>query len=467
VLIRRLTGLVALLLVLAAAAFWLAPAYLLPPLDISHRPAARAAPDVAAAPVTSYVSIPLVLSVENIKRLVREQLSGRLLVNNLSVPGRDLRVSIERNGTMALWVRDAELHMVLPIKFRTRGDLDAKGELTIFTRASFDVGPEWLPQVDARSTFRWDWQPRVGVWPFRFRIGSALAPYIQAALDKGADDFSAQAAGLYNLRSIADAGWKRLQGPHLLDARSQTWLSMQPRELYLEPITSDGQEVRLNVWMGGELGIARGSEPPAVEPSPLPQLRRGAPPSKAVTLSAPVTVDYGRMLESLRQALVGTHLPAEPGASLSLSSVGLYSADPDVVLSLGVEGRHPGSRLPVRGHVYLTGRPTYDAGTQTVRISGLRLTEPRHSLLTRHARWVLRTAAAWGPEIERRMHWDVAPLLAEQRRQLDGHLNTTVDRRFDLWGKVADLLVTGVRAQAQGLLLQTQVSGELELLFVP
>jgi hypothetical protein len=465
--IRRLAGLGVLLLALVAAAYWLLPAYVLPPMDISRKPARHAEPMAATAPVTSYVFIPLALSVDNIKRLVREQLSGKLLTRNLKVPGRKLQVSIERNGTLALWVRDAELHMVLPIKFRSQGDLDAKGELTIFTRASFDVSPDWLPQVDARSTFRWDWQPRVGVWPFRFRIGSVLAPHIQAALDKGADDFSAQAAGLYNLRSIADAGWKRLQGPHLLDASSQTWLNMQPRELYLEPISSDGHEVRLNVWMGGELGLSQGAQPAAGEALPLPSLRRGAPPMKGVTLSAPVTVAYARMLASLRDALVGKQLPASAGAKLALTDVELYSADPDVVLGLGFEGRNPGHPLPVRGRVYLTGTPAYDAATQTLSLRALRVTEPRLNPLTRQARWVLQDAAAWAPEIERRMSWDVAPLLSEQRQQLDAHLNQTVDRRFDLWGKVADVAVTGVRAQLQGILLQTQVRGELELLFVP
>ncbi|HXG27589.1 MAG TPA: DUF4403 family protein [Nevskiales bacterium] len=465
--IRRLAGLGVLLLVLAAAAYWLLPAYVLPPMDISRRPAGQAEPVATTAPVTSYVFIPLALSVDNIKRLVRERLSGKLLTSNLKVPGRQLQVSIERNGTLALWVRDAELHMVLPIRFRTRGDLDAKGELTIFTRASFDVSPEWQPQVDARSTFRWDWQPRVGVWPFRFRIGSLLAPHIQAALDKGADDFSAQAAGLYNLRSIADAGWQRLHGAHLLDAASQTWLNIQPRELYLEPITSDGQEVRLNVWMGGELGLSQGAEPAPGEALPLPSLRRGAPPSKGITLSAPVTVAYERMRASLRDALLGKALPASNGASLVLTEIDLYGADPDAVVALGFEGRRPGSALPVRGRVYLTGKPAYDAASQTLSLRALRVTEPRLNPLTRHARWVVEEAATWAAEIERRTSWDVAPLLGEQRQRLDTLLNRTVDRRFDLWGKVTDVAVTGARAQLQGILLQTQVRGDLELLFVP
>lgn len=458
--------LVGLLLALLMAGYWLLPAYVLPPMDISQRPAEKSEPVAAVAPVTSYVSIPLALSVDNIKQKVREELSGKILASNIKVPGRDLQVSIQRNGTLALWVRDAELHMVLPIKFQTRGDLKTKGELTLFTRASFDVTEDWEPQIDARSTFRWDWQPRVGVWPFRFRIGKLLSPYIQVALDKGADDFRAKAAGLYNLRAIAESGWERLHGPHPLDTESQTWLVIHPRELYMEPITSDGSEVRLNLWMGGELGIAQGAAPPAAETVPLPKLRHGTPPSKHIVLSAPLTVAYERMLVSLRDALVDQSLPSSSG-SLVVTGVELYSAGADVALGIRFKGQRAGSLLPARGQVYLTGQPHYDETARTLNIRNLRMTEPGGNPLAHGAKWVLQHAPTWSAELERRMSWDAGPLLDQHRQQMDRHLNTTVNSHFDLWGKTTEVVTTGALPQPQGVLLQTQARGELELLFVP
>ncbi len=458
--------LLGLALALLIASYWLLPAYVLPPMDISQRPAEKSEPVAAVAPVTSYVFIPLALSVENIKQKVREELSGKILASNIKVPGRDLQVSIQRNGTLALWVRDAELHMVLPIKFQARGDLKTKGELTLVTHASFDVTEDWEPQIDARSTFRWDDQPRVGFWPFRFRIGKLLSPYIQAALDRGADDFRAKAAGLYNLRSIANAAWERLHGPHPLDPQGQVWLTMQPRELYMEPITSDESEVRLNVWMGGELGIAQGAAPAAAEALPLPKLRHGVPPSKNIVLSAPLTITYERMLASLRDALLNKNLASSSG-NLLVTGVELYSAGSDVALGIGFKGQHSGSLLPTRGQVYLTGQPYFDPSTRTLSIRNLKLTKPGGSPLAHGAKWVLQHAASWSTELERRLTWDVAPLLDQHRQSIDSNLNYTVNSRFDLWGKTTEVVTTGVRPQPSGVVLQAQARGELELLFVP
>jgi hypothetical protein len=436
-------------------------------MAVSQQPTESSVPVADVAPVTSYVSIPLSLSVDNIERLVREKLSGNILVNNIKVPKRDLEVSIERNGRMALWVRDAELHMVLPIKFSTRGDLKTKGKLTIFSRASFAVSKDWEPEVDARSTFQWDKEPRVGFWPFRFRIGDVLAPHIQSALDRGAEDFRAQAIGLYKLRSIAEGGWQRLHGPHPLDAQTQdAWLTMQPREMYLEPITSDRSEVRLNIWMAGELGIAQGDMPPAAEKLPLPKLRHGAPPSKAVVISAPLTVEYARMQTSLRDALVGKTLPSTAG-NLTLTDLELYTADPDIVLAARVEGRRTGSPFPSRGYLYLTGQPRYDPETRTLSVRGLQLTPSGINPLAHGARWMLQDAPAWRTELEQRMSWDVAELVEQHQKQLDHYLNKTVDHRFDLWGTIDEVIVTGARPQADGVMLQIQAKGDLELLFVP
>lgn len=462
----RWIALTALLLALLAAGYWLLPAYVLPPMDLSQRPPERSAPLPSPSPVTSYVSIPLALSVDKIKQLVRDELSGKILTDNIKVPGRNLKVSIQRNGTMALWVKDSELHLVLPIRFRTSGDYKVKGELTLFTRASFDVSEDWQSLVDARSTFRWDWQPRVGFWPFRFRIGDILAPYIQIALDQGADDFRTKAGSLYDLRAVAETGWKRLAGPHPLDAPSQTWLAMQPRELYLEPITSDDTEVRMNLWMAGELGLVQGRQPEAAESLPLPRLRRGVPPSRSVVMSAPVTIAYERLLASLREAMIGKTLPSAAG-QLTVIGLELYGSDASVVLALDFEGQRAGSRLPTRGRLYLQGRPDYDVTTRILSIRGLQLTEPGANPLMHGARWVLEQAPAWSAELERRMNWDAGPLLEQHRQQMDDHLNATVDSRFDLWGKIEALTVGGVQPQAQGVTLLSQARGELELLFVP
>lgn len=467
--VQRLTwlGLVlAVLVLLAVALYWVVPAYLLPSMDVSQRPAERSEPMTASAPVTSYVSIPLALSVENIKKLVREQLSGKLLARNLKVPGRDLQVTIERNGTQALWIKDAEMHLVMPIKFEAEGDLNTSGELTIFTHASFDVSEDWEPLVDARSTLRWDWQPRVGVWPFRFRIGKILSPYVQAALDKGADDFRTQAASLYNLRTIAQGGWERLHGPHPLDNAGQAWLAMHPRELYMEPISSDESEVRLNLWMAGELGIAQGKAPAAVEVTTLPKLRRDLPPSKGLVLNAPVTVTYTRMQTSLREVLLGKPLPSALG-TLTLTDLELYSAGSDVVLGLQFSGKQTGNVMPSRGFVYLTGQPHYDSEAQTLSIQNLTLTEAGNNPLAHGTRWVLEDARTWGAEIASRMSWDIAPLLDEHQKQLGAYLNRTIDHRFDLWGEVKEIAVTGVLPQPEGVLVQAQARGTLELLFVP
>lgn len=455
-----------LLLVLAAAFYWLLPAYVLPPMAVSQRPAQQVELVPAAAPVTSYVSIPLALSVDKIKRLVREQLSGKLLADNISVPGRDLKVSVQRNGQMALWIRDADMHMVLPLRFRTEGDLSTKGELTIFTRASFNVSEDWEPVVDARSTFRWDWQPRVGVWPFRFRIGKILAPHVQLALDKGSEDFRTQAASLYNLRAIAEGGWERLHGPHLLNPEKQAWFVVQPRELYLEPITSDGTEVRLNVWMGGELGMTGEKPQDSPAPAPLPKLRHGAPPAKTIVLAAPLTIYYEHMLGSLREALLNQTLPSSAG-ELTLVDLELYGAGRDVVLGLQFRGQRHGALLPSRGWVYLTGQPGYDPATRTLSIRQLQLTESGNNPLAHGSRWVLEQAPSWVADLQQRMSWDASLMLDEHRKQLGADFNRTVHGRFDLWGDIAELRVTGAVPHTQGVMLQAQATGKLELLFVP
>jgi hypothetical protein len=220
------------------------------------------------------------------------------------------------------------------------------------------------------------------------------------------------------------------------------------------------------MWMGGELGIAEGGEPPPAENRPLPQLRHGVPPAKSVVLSAPYTVSYERMLASLGDALLDKPLASMSGR-LVVRELDLYSSGPDVVLGLGLEGQRTGSPLPTRGNVYLTGTPEYNPEAGTLSIRRLRVTPASRNPLAHGSRWVLEEAQVWAAEIEQRMNWDTAGVLEQHEQQLGRYFNRTINGRFDLWGSISEISVSGVLPQASGVALQTQARGDLELLFVP
>ena len=432
------------------------------PVALNQPPARSLAPPVAFDAAPAYLAMPFVIPVDEVMGTVREALSEQLFAERVRVPGRNIEVEVERDGDLVLWLRRGRLHMELPIEFDIEGDLDTSGSLTLITDARFDISPDWHPALNVKSGFEWGWQPRVGFWPFRIRIGDRLQPYIQKALDKESEKLEQAARERFKLRQLAETGWRQLQMPIALRGATPQWLLLRPHAAWLEPITNDASDIRINLWLGAQPQVLESEQPPAAGALPLPVLQRGKPPANRLVLDHRLALSYADAAAAMQAGLGEFNLPEGQAAVERLE---LYPAGERLAFALTLRGRRAGAWWQDRARLFGTGELVYDPAQEALRLTGLQLAPTRFNPFGWRTRWIERSLPM--QPLAQAARWPMAEAIAARQQWLDGELARVDASGFDLWGGLSGTQPTRAQLLESGISFGLRSYGEMAVMFNP
>lgn len=444
-----------------AGLFW----WLFATSALTVAPERQVEPVIALEHPLAYLAIPIVVPIEDVKEQVRKAISGQLLGSEIKVPDREVKITVERNGPLVLWVKKAKLHMELPLEFEIEGDFETNGEITLVTDAVFDVAKDWTPALDVKNTYRWDWQPRVGVWPFRFRIGDRLGPYIQKALNTQAEKMQAEARSKFKLREMAQAGWNQLQTPLALGVAGDAWLVLKPEVAWAEPITSDDDDISINFWIGALPVVEYGPRPTAPAAlTPLPDLRRGQPPNKTLVLDHALQLPYDEAAATLQSQLQSQPLNLPEGI-VQIEQVEMYPAGEQLALRLTLRAQQPQQWPGLRAVAHLLATPVYDPALRQIRLVHAAWAPQAESLLPTRGRWL--TQSPLLEQIVAAALWPMPEPVAAAASELNSQLAQVSGKSFELLGGLVHTQPTRAVVAENALALELRSIGEASIIVRP
>lgn len=448
---------------LVAAAAWVL--LVVPTPSLTEAPARAVTPLPPLEHPLAYLSIPIVIPVDTVKRQVREALSEELFKSRINLPGRNLKITVERNGPLILWLREARLHMELPLEFEIEGDLDTDGEITLITDARFNVTKDWMPELDVENTYRWDWQPRVGVWPIRIRIGDRLAPYIRKALDAEEAKMEQAARERFKLREMAQAGWNQLQTPLSLGDEGKEWLVLSPESAWLEPVTSDDTDIFINMWIGAQPRVVVGEKPAELaEKATLPELRKGQPPARNMVLDHSLRMSYADAAKMIGAELMRRPLRID-GGTFAIESLELYPAGNRLVLNMDIRAQRDDAWWPAKGMIQLLATPVYDATRGQLRLVEVEWAPAIHNPLTWRAGWVRQPALA--ERLSTAMAWPMDERVAATYERINTQLSQVEGKNYEFFGGLTHTVPTRPVLTENELVLELRSVGEAAIMVRP
>lgn len=462
---RRPARSIALLLMvgLLTAAIWVL--LFIPTPSLTEPPPRFVTPLAPLEHPHAYLAIPIVIPVDTVKRHVREALSEELFKSQIKVPGRKLKITVERNGPLVLWLRKARLHMELPLEFEIEGDLDTDGEITLISDARFNVTSDWMPELDVENTFRWDWQPRVGFWPIRIRIGDRLAPYIRKALDAEEEKMEQAARERFKLRAMAQAGWEQLQTPLSLGAEGNEWLVLKPESAWLEPVTSDDVDIFVNMWIGAQPRVITGAKPP--EPADkiaLPELQKGDPPGRNMVLDHALRLTYAEAASEVGAKLLGRPLPID-GGTFEIETLEFYPSGAKLVLDMEIRARRDGVRWPAKGTMQLLATPVYDVARGQLRLTEVEWAPIHNNPLTWRSAWVRQPQVA--ARLMETVIWPMDERVAATYQRISTQLAQVAGKNYELFGGLSHTIPTRPVLTDETLTLELRSIGEAAIMVRP
>jgi len=250
----------------------------------------------------------------------------------------------------------------------------------------------------------------------------------------------------------AEMIWQRLQEPAELEPA--LWLSLNPVGAQAGPIGAGGDHIiRTSVSLILEPKAQAGSKPIGGD-RPLPPLELTSHSQDGFHLAVPILAEYSVINRRLEQQLVGQEFPTSLGEPLKIASVHMYGSGANLILNFGVTGA-------VNGNLYATGKPVFDAATQTLSFQQLAFTVDTKNVLVRVADWLFYDDLLF--RLEPRTRIDLADRIEELRRQLSRNLTRELAPGTWLEGTVTSLKPRTIYPAPGGVEILLVADGSLEL----
>lgn len=369
----------------------------------------RSAP--AAPPAESFLSVPLSITASEAERLL-----GDALMNPLyNVKGQKLDdvygesaadVLVERTGPVSVSLENGRARVALPFRFeslvRWKGKIlgissSTKQEVFGGGRILLEVKPridtDWNIRLDGSLSVEWKENPAITI--LGQKIG--IARFLSTLLEDRSGDLLRRAEEELNrsvrLKERAREQWEGLASPILLSESPRLALAVRPLEVSMPPFTARKGILSAHLALRCLLSVTSGI-PGAADPHPpLPALTPLPPdldPGVLVNLDA--SISYGALEEFVSgQPLEPLDLPG--GGRVTVEKISLFGSGEKLVAGADISGTAP-LGAPLKGKVYLTGRPVYSREEQVLRVEGVDFDENSTRGLMRMASWIVRPLLA-------------------------------------------------------------------------
>lgn len=350
------------------------------------------------------------------------------------------------------------------------GDITSDVEADAGVEAHLAVAPDWrlapatqtfleVRRADVPIGIAWDGNFFGETISIAAPVQAALRPAL-VTLDGELDRWIAGLA----VRPAAEGLWNSLQEPRSLG--NDLWFTLGPQTVALGPVVPSADALSVDLLVTAKPGLTLGRRPdPARKPLP-PATSAPGTPSKIV-LNLPVTLEWPAVA---RQALdrLGTVAPVPLGPGGSIQVHGLEAStdgDRAVVKVLGkVSPPWPGPA--VEAVVWLTGRPSWDPSTRTLRLTDVTLDVRTKDYLVKTASWL--AGDAWVGALERAFVWDLGPALDQWKAQTAAALGgLDLGSHLTLAATVDSLEVVDFTLTDRGPEVLARVTGAATVHWVP
>ncbi|HEX2532289.1 MAG TPA: DUF4403 family protein [Chitinophagaceae bacterium] len=260
----------------------------------------------------------------------------------------------------------------------------------------------------------------------------------------------ADSFGRTDLRPYFQAAWNKLAEPIALPGLG--FVRLNPQALHLEGLSARGSQLQLQAGISARPLVApvAGTAPAGAVPRLTP-----APAKGSFSLYLDAALSYDSLSGLLTTYLKGKRFEVTEGPvkkHVVVEAVSLQGEGSGLRLGLTFSGSH-------RGTVYLTGRPEYDAPTETLEIRDLDYDLRTRDLLVKSARWLFNKRIL--AELNGYTKFPMTEYYQTAAQTLQGWLNREWARGIRSTGSIASLKLVRIRARPDHLSLRSHCGGRM------
>ena len=425
---------------------------------------------VPRKPITSIINLHADIEISKLEQLINSQLDSVLYEDNSFEDnnGDNFKFKAKKDGNVKINVEQNELSWELPVAVNIQKGLKLfgynipmvdtwqyTGQLRLRFKTKLTINRDWtIKTVTSTDGYIWTKKPALKIGGIDIPVTIIANLLLPANLQSFSQQIDEIIANSFDFRGFAENGWRMLFNPFKLPGSYEAWLAITPYSVSLVPIQGAAGHIRLGAAITSDVECLLENVPSSGKVAALPNIQPLKSPSDTFKVNLLTDIPYTTINRMIKEE-IGDSTFVFGSRHIRFEAFRVYGTNGKMAIETTVSGS-------LKGTLYLTGIPYFNATDTTLRIKELKFDFKTRNLLIGSASWL------FSGKIEKMVEKSIAipfgPNITEIESQIARFFkHYPMGYGFELNGRLAKLYVSDLFLSQESVKANIVFSGNLSL----
>jgi hypothetical protein len=419
------------------------------------------------APAVSELPLQVEIDIKKLEAAINKKMNG-IIFEGTNLSGKDLSVKVSKAQNFTFTVKNNVIEYRVPLKVWCKfawkvekfgisvGDFyEATGSIALTYKTSIGLDKNWkLSSKTAGSGYEWIEVPKLNV----VGVSVPVTPIASLALTKCDQLISEQIdialGSAVDLKKYVSQAWGMMQTPRQVNVENNVWLRIAPKDVFLSPLTTNGNKLKLSVALSAQIESFMGVQPTANAKVTLPPLKQLNRPAEEFNLNIAADVTFDKISEMAKKELINKTF-TEGKRSITITDLSIFGSEGKAIFVADVKGA-------LNGRIYFTGKLVYNAEKMVVEVTEPEFDVKTQSTLVKSAGWLLHGMIL--KSIAPYLSYSVKENLDKTKKDVNQMINNyPIMDGINLLGNLNKLTVTQLHLIPGAVRIEANVTGKVAI----
>ncbi len=372
---------------------------------------------------TSFVNMPLQISLKEIENQMNKTLSGEIYTDT-KLEDDNTEMRIIKTAPIRLVEKNGKIETVLPLKIWSKfkygtdfmglndtREINLNGTITLLSDVRLS---NWKLTTNSKiEDFDWAESPSILVAGKYVPITYIINPTLSIFKSKIAKKIDEAIQNTCDFKPYVLDVLEKMSTPFLTSEQYQAWFKLIPIEVYVTDAVLNKDQINMDLGLKCNMQTMVGSQPKTGFDRSAIQFKAVTKIPDRLTANIAAISTYESASSIIANNFKGKEFAAG-SRKIVVQNVGLWQKDGKIIIELDMTGS-------INGTIYLSGIPNYNSVTKEIYFDQMDYVLSTKGLLTKTANWLLQGMIL--RKIQENCRYSIKPNLDEGKKSLLPYLN--------------------------------------------
>lgn len=372
---------------------------------------------------TSFVSMPLEISLKEIEKQLNKKMTGLIYEDN-DMKGDKQEMKIWKTADIKIIEKNGKIKTIIPLKVWAKfkygtefmglndsREVNLNGTITLLSDAKMSNFK--LTTSSKIEDYVWNDSPNIVVAGKNIPITYIINPMLSLSKTKISKMIDDAINDLPDFKPMVLDVLENMSTPFLTSELYQTWFRMEPIEVYVTDATLDKNKISMDLGLKCNMMTMVGQKPKNIFDKKAIIFKPVTKIPEKITANIAAISTYESASRIITQNFRGQEF-ASGSRKITVNEVNLWQKDGKIIIQLLMSGS-------LNATIYLAGVPKYNPETQEIYFDEMDYVLNTKGMLTKTANWLLSGVIL--KKIEASCRYSIKPNLEEGKKSMLPYLN--------------------------------------------